>query len=547
MTESKDATSVNKPQKSHGDFSQWQSLSPWSMLSFSFGTAKAILSNGYAIIPIVFAGWKNGFDLQLGLLAAIVLMILLSVFAVIQWRKYRFKLNGQQLNIKRGLLFTRKDEIPFNKIQNIRYEQPFYFKPLKLGTLVIETAGSKEDEAHLAALNASDANLIKQQLLQLQSSSNEHLGAEQLETGLFEAGQLNSTTANENRIEDNPLEAHRLDSAQVSQSTRLIIKRDLKQLIQFGFYQNNLIWLAVIAGPILGQIKWEDIVEIPLVQYIWTNIVSFSGENLTLQVISAVIIFALIYSLFSLISIIAAVLKYYPYRLEKRLKTLQRSGGVISHQQDALAIKRVQLLHFSQPVLASFFGVWTVYLKQVKGQEVEQKAAQHMLIPTVKTAEISTILQHIPELSGGCNSIPKTYQSIAFAWFTRRGFIAFIPAALLTAIEGLDIFTGILWLVAFLVMGLIYLRYKQWGYVIEDNVVWQHSGLFSRNWKRIPFEKVQHVSIIQTKAQKKKGYAYLKLGLASGSLTLPYIKQLDANFIAEKAMARTKYDSSNWI
>ncbi|WP_285163182.1 PH domain-containing protein [Shewanella goraebulensis] len=528
-----DETQASEILEKNQKFSQWQSLSPWSMLSFSFGTAKAILSNGYAIIPIVFAGWKNGFNLQLGLIAAIIMMTLLSVFAFIQWRKYRFKLNEQQLNIKRGLLFTRKDEIPFNKIQNIRFEQPFYFKPLKLGTLVIETAGSKDDEAHLAALNADDAELIKQQLLQLTNTSPRSINPN------------NEASFNDKHIVD--IDSADTNAQLTSSKNKPVIKRNLKQLIQFGFYQNNLIWLAVIAGPILGQVNWEDIAEMPLIQQFWNSVVSFSGESIALQVASGVLIFITIYCLFSLISILAAVLKYYPYRLDKRQQTLQRSGGVISHQQDALATKRVQLLHFSQPVLARIFGVWTLYLKQVKGQEVEQKTAQHMLIPSIKAAEIAPVLDKIPELAGGSTSIPKRYQNIALAWFTRRGFIAFLPAIILTAIEGITVLTEITWLIALAVMGLTFLRYKQWGYVIENDVVWQHCGLFSRNWKRVPFSKVQHVSITQTLAQKEKGFAYITLGLASGSLTLPYIKQQDAHFIAEQAMARTKIDPNNWI
>ncbi|WP_153914448.1 PH domain-containing protein [Shewanella sp. TC10] len=532
MTEPNDPLSPSKQVDAKKRFSQWQSLSPWSMLSFSFGTAKAILTNGYALIPIFFAGWQNGFNLQLGIIAALIMMTLLSIFAFIQWRKYRFKLNTQQLNIKRGLLFTRKDEIPFNKIQNIRFEQPFYFKPLKLGTLVIETAGSKDDEAHLAALNADDAALIKQQLLQLSPDANESA--------------LNQILSTNQSADDSEVEGQ-AKSKTNSPSITLIFKRDLKQLVQFGFYQNNLIWLAVIAGPILGQVNWEDIAEIPVIQQIWTMIVSFSGESIALQVASGALLFIFIYCLFSLISILAAVLKYYPYRLEKRQQTLQRSGGVISHQQDALAIKRVQLLHFCQPVLARLFGVWTLYLKQVKGQEIEQKTAQHMLLPTVKTAEIASILNKIPELSVGSYGIPKKYQSIALAWFTRRGFIAFLPAILLTVIEGVTVITSAIWFAALIIMGLTFLRYKQWGYVIEADAVWQHTGLFSRNWKRIPFSKVQHVSITQTKGQKSKGYAYLTLGLASGSLTLPYINQQDAHLIAEKSMLRTKLDSSNWI
>ncbi|WP_144210519.1 PH domain-containing protein [Shewanella donghaensis] len=493
------------------DVSEWQALSPWSMLSFSFGTAKAILSNGYALIPIFYAGWQNGFNLQMGLIALVIAIFLLAAFSFIQWRKYRFQLSGEQLNIKRGLFFTRKDEIPLNKIQNIRYAQPFYFKLLNLGTLIIETAGSKDDEAHLAALDAQQANLLKQQLLQL------------------------------------TLQQTSVDDTQQPAVNKPIVERNLKQLIQFGFYQNNFIWFAVIAGPIMGQIEWEKLAEFPVVQQFWSIIVSYSGQSITLQIVGILITLFFVYCLFSLISIAAAVLKYYPYKLEKHQQTLQRSGGVISHQQDALAIRRVQLLHCSQPFLAKLLGLWTVYFKQVKGQEVEQKTKEHMLLPSIKTAEIDDILLQIPELAGSTNSLPSQYQPIAWAWFLRRGFVMFIPAIAILLFDGITPLSEATLFIATAIMGLTFLRYKQWGYVIENEVVWQHTGLFGQSWKRIPFEKIQHISITQTKSQKQKGYAYIELGLASGSIILPYINEKDALFIAEKAMKTTKQDYNNWI
>ncbi|MEZ9537204.1 PH domain-containing protein [Shewanella sp. 10N.286.51.B8] len=531
-SQAKKATSTSSSKSTTADknvnaLTQWQSLSPWSMLSFIFGSAKAILSNGYAIIPVVYAGWQSGFDLQMGLLGFVAAILLLTIFSFIQWRTYRFKLSGQQLNIKRGLFFTRKDEIPLNKIQNIRYSQPFYFKPFKLGTLIVETAGSKDDEAHLSALDSTQASKLKQQLLQL---APEH--------------QLATNDAVDEISTENTADSVNTPS---NKTHKTIVVRNLKQLIQFGFYQNNLIWFAVIAGPIMGQIKWEQIVELPIIQQFWGVIVSYSGPSIALQAIAIMMTLLLVYCLFSIISIVAAVLKYHPYTLEKQQQTLQRSGGVISHQQDALAIRRVQLVHFSQPFLAKLLGLWTLYFKQVKGQEVEQKTTEHMLLPSVKTAEIAAILAQIPQLAGGTTNIPARYQAIALAWFLRRGLLMYIPALLILIFTGLNPISEVALLIATAVMGLTFLRYKQWGYVIEDEVLWQHSGLFGHHWKRIPYEKIQHVSITQTKGQQRSGHAYIEIGLASGSLTLPYIAEKDALFIAEKAMQTIKQDYRNWI
>src|SRR5690606_28232996 len=49
----------------------------------------------------------------------------------------------------------------FARIQNINLEDPFYFRPLGLVTLKLDSAGSAGEEVHLAALARSDAEALR--------------------------------------------------------------------------------------------------------------------------------------------------------------------------------------------------------------------------------------------------------------------------------------------------------------------------------------------------------------------------------------------------
>ncbi|MGI1998650.1 PH domain-containing protein [Shewanella frigidimarina] len=504
------------------DFQQWQALSPWSIVSNIFSTLKNILSNGFAIVPIVYTGWQQGFDMQWGILASSVLLILVTIFAIIEWRKFRFRLHNHQLEVKRGLIFTKKDEIPLSRIQNIRYEQPFYFKPLSLGTLVIETAGSKKDEAHLAALDTLQAQTLKRLLLNLSHTK------------------VTSTD-----------ELPNVNSQQNIDNTQPIVRKSLADLVLFGFYQNNFIWFAVIAGPIAGQIDWDKIFDSPLAQQFWLWVQQQTHQNIGLQTIMLIVALVAIYSLFSLISIVAAILKYYPYQLDKHDDTLQRSGGVISHQQDALAIKRIQLVQVQQPAIARLFNRWTLYFKQVKGHEVEQKTKQHMLVPSVKSTEIESLLDSIPQLSGGASALPNSYKPIHINWLTKRIVLPLFPAIVLTIVgyyghHSLEFFE-FTWFAATMIMLAIYIRYKQWGYLVANKVIWQHSGFFGQQWKRVAFEKVQHVKITQTNSQKHAQLAYVEIGLASGNVVFPYIPTSVAQQIVAQSLNATVNNNQNWI
>ncbi|MCW3173036.1 PH domain-containing protein [Shewanella subflava] len=503
----------------------WQALSPWSIVSFIMGSLKSIFSNGYALIPIFYAGWTNDISVFWVIDGAIILIGLLTTFAFIQWRKFRYRISRVQLDVKRGLFFTKKDEIPLNRIQNIRLEQTFYFKLLNLAELVIETAGSSKDEARLSAIDAQHAHALKQQLLQLQ----------------YEDVESSSQQPDTDATGKSP------------ELTQPIVTRSLKELILFGFYQNNFIWFALIAGPIAGQIEWEKIVQSALFQQLITWVNHTTHESLMLQLVLFVGLLVAGYLLFSMISIIASVLKYYPYRLDKRQQTLQRSGGVIAHQQDALAIKRIQVIHFHQPLLARIVNRWTIYLKQVKGNEVEEKTKQHMLIPAVKPNEIEQIFQPISSLSPTPIRLPNGYMPINIAWLYKRIWLPFIPFTILSALgllTPLPIEIAVIevaFVAALVVSALLVVRFKRWGYFLQNDAIWQHSGLLGRHWKRIPFEKIQHVKIIQTRAQKQKQLAYLELGLASGTIMLPYIAIETANLIAARAFNTISPHYKPWI
>lgn len=504
------------------DDANWQALSPWSIVSFVIGLIKNIVTNSYALIPIFYAGWQNDVSLFWVIDGVLLLIGLFSAFAFIQWRKFRYRITDQQLDVRRGLFFTKKDEIPLSRIQNIRFEQPFYFKPLKLAILVIETAGSSKDEAKLTALTVDKAHQLKQHLLQLTPVAD---------------------------VDSNALEASKQTLA--ANKSQTIVKRSLADLILFGFYQNNFIWFAIIAGPVAGQIDWEVIVKSPLFQQTLSWLSQLTHNNFILQVGLFFGLLISAYLLFSVISVVSSVLKYYPYSLDKHQQTLHRSGGVIAHQQDALAIKRVQIIHFQQPLLARFFDRWTIFLKQVKGNEVEERTKQHMLLPSIKSDEVETIFEQLPHLSREKLLLPNHYQPINIAWFYKRAWLTFIPAIIMSATYftiGLDIklvelaFSG-----AIIATILLYVRYKRWGFVIEDQVIWQHSGLLARNWKRIPFDKIQHVKVTQTAAQKKQRLAYLELGLASGSIILPYIPIEVVDMLIGNSLNKVAKKYHQWI
>lgn len=497
-------------------FADWSSLSAWSVISFTLFAIKQLLSNGYALIPLVYTGWQQGFSSPWVIIVALLTLVLIFSYSVLQWLKFRFKIDDCKLNIKHGIIFKKVDEIPFNKIQNIRLQQPLYFRPMGLYSLVVETAGSKGNEAELSALDYKEALALKKRLMteqeQQSPTSSDDVGARTAET------QHNT-----------------------------VARKSFKELVLFGLYQNNAIWLAVILGPLFGQFDWESMENLQSVQAFWAWYDVNIAISFILQVAFALLALTLFYLLFSILSMTSAVLKYFPYRLSRSGNTLHRTGGVIAKQNDALAIRRIQVVKLYQPLVGRLFKRWTVYFQQVKGHEIEQRGSSNMLVPTMTRNNIEELLPKLKGIEATSTTVPKAYQHIHLGWFWRRGLLPLLVPAINTYFHGLDIFTEILWIAASLFCAGIYLRYRQYGYVIDGDNLWFHSGLLGHSWQLVALSKVQHVAMSQSPNQKRSQLANLEIGLASGSIKLPYISVIDARNIAERSLTLVQNDHRNWI
>lgn len=503
-------------------FSQWAGLSAWSIISYTLNTIRLVLTNGYAIIPVVYTGWQQGFSSPWVIVAAVGVVLAVLCYAIIQWAMFRYRLFDDKLGVRHGLIFKKAHEIPLSKIQNVRLEQPFYFRPLGLYSLVVETAGSKEDEAVLAAVNYRKAIQLKQRLVNPLQTTSQAATGDDVESNNREAKQANSRSES-------------------------LVRRDFKQLLLFGLYQNNLFWFAIISGPIIGQLDWSQFASTQLAQ----SAISWYDNVISVSVLYQLVLGSLMligfYLLLSLISMAASVLKYYPYHLSRDNNTLHRSGGVISKQNDALALQRIQVIRFTQPIIGRLLNLWTVYFKQVKGTEVEQKAKKHMLVPSMTRQTISDLLINMQGIEAQTTAMPSSYKPIHFGWYWRRALAPLIVPVVNTIGMGLNPITELMWVIGLgFTLGL-YLRYRQWGYTLEGTDCWVHTGMLGHSWHLVALNKVQHVAITQTKGQRSKGLATLELGLASGTETIPYMPLADAREIAERALSITAKSAKNWI
>ncbi|RPH94842.1 MAG: PH domain-containing protein, partial [Lysobacterales bacterium] len=143
-----------------GALGEWRRLSPWSIAHFS---AKAVVENIRTTLAFVAGAYGvsvAAFDRRTWIVpAALVLFVLAR--AVVSYVFYRFRLTADAVLVRSGAFFRKDLRLSFERIQNIHLLQPFYFRPLGLVTLRIDSAGSDAEEVSLAALGRAEADAIR--------------------------------------------------------------------------------------------------------------------------------------------------------------------------------------------------------------------------------------------------------------------------------------------------------------------------------------------------------------------------------------------------
>ncbi|WP_341502987.1 PH domain-containing protein [Gallaecimonas sp. GXIMD4217] len=469
----------------------WQRLSPWGLGVVFLGQLRLMVQ---ALPGFIAAGLYGPWDLgTLGLWGLSAGLPLMLASSILGWWLFRFRLDGNRLLIRKGLLFRAHLDIPASRIQNIQISQPLYLRPLSLYNLEVETAGAKGKEATLVALPLDQANRLKRQLLE---------GA----------------------------------TAPVQQEASApMLSRSLGDLVIHGICHNHLAWLLVVLAPFWDYIDWSGMTIFRL------DDSRFSPAMTALAVAGFLLALFLV---FTLLSVLGAVVRYHPYALHRHDGMLRLSGGLLTRHQASLKLRRLQIIRLRYNLLCRLFGRWTLELVQVKDDhQQEQDARASMVLPALEYQQ----LPHYMSLLGHRHQVPEEARAIDSRYLSRTALLWLLPAlptlATLMQITGGSqplLLLPLLWL-------LVWLRWRHWGYHQEGRDLWIRSGLFGTTWTLIPGPKVQAVRLSQSPGQMKHDLASLQLSLASGTLTLPYIPLRVAQQIRDRLIYEAERHPHDWL
>lgn len=95
---------------------------------------------------------------------ALGIIIIVIFFAWLSWRFHTYRVSGEAVESRKGLLFRKHRRAPLERIQSVNLQRPLLARMLGLTKIDVQTAG-QDGKVELAYLSHNDAKVVRQLIL----------------------------------------------------------------------------------------------------------------------------------------------------------------------------------------------------------------------------------------------------------------------------------------------------------------------------------------------------------------------------------------------
>ncbi|CAI4160039.1 putative membrane protein [Alteromonas macleodii] len=522
---------------------EWQRLSLISILYFTirnFTNSAQVLIYTIPALAISFNIWDNLLSPEV-LIGAGILFLSTSVSGVISFLMYKFRVHNQHVEIHHGVFQRRYTNLPLWRIQNVKIERPFYYRPFGYALVVLDTAGSGKEEAKIVAVPEDYAEALKKQVL--------------YEKALHDEGDLDclpNEDLSDEQSSSFPTPRTRTKAIDSSHSNEEVLnRRSVKDIIIHGI-TNNRVWIILgAAAPFYDDVfglvsEWLADKGLQLNQLVGEQTVVWWQFGLY-----AFVILMMLMALVALLSVGGALFTFYGYTLSRTGDRYIRRSGLLNKLEVSMRASRIQMITAKQDWLDKILKRVNLYFEQnsTAGQQMQELMSPNKLIvPSVTEDEAFALSQ---EVMPGCDLRGQDYQTISKRfitfWLLAGWTLPFITFFTIGAVSShLDIMLGSL-VVFSAVSLLLTLRWWRWGIAYDSKYVYIRRGRIGIDYQCFEPYKAQQVIVKQSVFMKRRKQATVKFVLASGAVTVPFLPEDYVNKLADSVLFEVESTRRSWM
>ncbi|CAB0150912.1 hypothetical protein PSI9734_01351 [Pseudidiomarina piscicola] len=498
----------------------WQRTPLITIAFFLFKQLKQFVTNISNMIPVfagIFVAGKNASWLPFALVGGYLVFVLIN--AVLSQRFFLYAIADDAVHLKTGIFNRKHLTLNYDRIQQAEIHQVWYFRPLKLTILGVDSAGSAGKEVQIPGLTMTLAQQLRQRMLE-QSNTAE-----------------NASTSN--------------DASEPSPAPVLEKSFSSAEIVRAGIIDNKLfVFLAVLIYPISQFDLLDNYVE----PWVTAHMDWFSSDLAWLMAIG-VAVSALVLLFFG--AIVISLLTFHDLKLTSDGERYQARSGALSIRTLSFRYPKLQGVFIRRNLRARLLQRSVIKVSQLQPRVPQGQGGQgqRFTLPVVDADFLATFCRQL--------RIPAA----ASVHWQRLSPLALLGSslwlALLAPIIAVFLFfvadTGwvgittaaVVWM---LLQGLITLSWRNYGYSFVSteqapSEQWfvVRRGILSRDQNWYPRRKIQQIDLRQGPWLRLLGFAHLILHTAAGSETIRYLPASEAEELQQQWLEEIATNHQPWM
>ena len=488
------------------DFTLAHRQSPVAILLVVFKTLRVVIKQVFLPFLFFVLLGKKGNDFGTYFVVfACVISGLSMIYSIINYYRSYFHIVGNELIVISGIIGRNKLSIPLERIQTINFEQNIIHRIFGVKSLKIDTAGSNEKEFELSALDDEKAEALRFVLLSKRSVSENH----------------------DILIQD------------IRKNEIRIMSMTPGELIRAGLFENHF-----KSGALIFVFFWwiyANLQEIGINAEDYIKKVPDIGYSIRIFLF-AILLFLIISVI---ISLVRTVINYYGLGFFRINRGFKINYGLLNTKSISAMDHKIQSIAWTDNLLKKTVGINDLKLRQAGSKEVNTKDA--ITIPGCTKDHILQVSNFLyPDLD--IESMPITKVDVSF-YIRNLLFSILLPLPFIATSlyfgSYISAVIGAIVMIYFIVMAK--LGYQKLGYGYNKELLKLKGGAFGDKNIISPIFKTQSIEIKQNPFQRRKNLVNIIVYNASGSETIPFIKEQEANLILNYFIHKAETDHRNWM
>ncbi len=429
----------------------------------------------------------TGFTLFYVILGTIILAAALLGYSILYYRNFLFHIDykNEEFVLQKGVISTQNIAIPFDKIQQVYFKRSILERIINTYRVVIDTAGSNQDEVSITAISKEDADLLASILTKVKK---EKIDIVQ-------------------------------DESEVSQTRLWTHKLNALTLLKIGISTNYLRGLGLV-------IAFFATIYNEFYRFFEENYQDEFGEyyemvpSVTTSIGFFIVLFIFLLAVSIIITVLEVFIKYFGLKLTQTSESLELEMGLNTNTKVALQPRRVQLVQTITNPVQKYFNLYEARIALASSEdEIGKKKIKIPGLGSDELVKVKTFLYgtHIPDLMG-------EFQSHRLILF-RRFFISLIPVVISYLILlwqpyiARDVY--FILVITYIAVAIFYqlLRYRSLKLVISNEFLNKYQGVWNKREEQVEIYKMQALTIKQPFWYKKRGLFNLEFHTAGGDVT----------------------------